>query len=121
MPRDSRLHVEDILRAVQKIREYSAGMDRDAFLADGRTVDAVIRNLEVIGEAARCVPEEIRRLAPGIEWRKVVGLRDVLIHAYFGVDLDIVWDIVSNKIPELEDRIQTLLRRMGTTDDEDRP
>jgi uncharacterized protein with HEPN domain len=78
---------------------------------DERTVDAVVRNLEVIGEAAKNIPIEIRSALPDIEWQRIAGLRDVLIHAYFGVDLDIVWDVVQTKVPLLEQRITAFLER----------
>jgi uncharacterized protein with HEPN domain len=76
-------------------------MDRAAFIADERTYDAVVRNLEIIGEAAKRVPDDLRRLMPDIEWRKIADLRDILVHAYFGIDNEVLWDIVHNKVPEL--------------------
>lgn len=109
MPRDSRVYLEDILEAVTRIRSYTSGFSREAFLADGRTVDAVVRNLEIIGEAAKGVPEDVRREAPAVEWRKIAGLRDVLIHAYSTVDLEIVWDIVENKLGPLAEEVRRLL------------
>ena len=80
MSRDFRLFVSDILEAIARIREYLADMDKRAFAQDRRTQDAVIRNLEVIGEAARQIPDQIRQQAPSVEWRKICGLRDILIH-----------------------------------------
>ncbi|HQA59260.1 MAG TPA: DUF86 domain-containing protein, partial [Acetivibrio sp.] len=73
--------------------------------------DAVIRNLEIIGEAVKKIPEEIRENNPDIEWKKIAALRDVLIHDYFGVNLSIIWDVVENKIPELENRIKEILSK----------
>jgi uncharacterized protein with HEPN domain len=99
--RDWRLYWDDIIGACEKIKRYTAGLDRDAFIADDKTGDAVIRNLEVIGEAAKHLPPEARELASDIEWKKICGFRDFLIHAYFGVDPDIVWSVVSDKVPEL--------------------
>lgn len=87
-------------------------MSRESFAADEKTIDAVVRNLEVIGEAARSLPEAVREKAQGIDWRKVVGLRDVLIHQYFGVDLEILWDIVLNKIPELEKAVTAVRQEL---------
>jgi uncharacterized protein with HEPN domain len=111
MPRDSRVYLDDILESIGAIRDYTAGLSRDTFGQDRRTVDAVLRNLEVIGEAVKQLPAEVRSAEPEIEWQKIAGFRDVLIHAYFGVDLDIVWDVVSNKLPRLEEQIRELLGR----------
>jgi uncharacterized protein with HEPN domain len=80
MSRDARLYLDDIAEAAARITEYVQGMDSAAFQADPRTRDAVIRNLEIIGEAARALPEGVRLAAPEIEWRKIVGVRNILVH-----------------------------------------
>lgn len=105
MPRDFEVYIEDILQAIGKIRNYTAGLTRGEFDQDDKTIDAVIRNLEVIGEAAKMIPESIRAAHPSIEWKKIAGLRDILAHQYFGVDLDIVWDIIQNKLTELDNQL----------------
>lgn len=110
MPRDYNLYVEDILESIDRINEYVSGMAYEDFVSDRRTVDAVVRNLEVIGEAGKCIPEEARQRCPRIEWPKIVGLRNMLIHAYFGISLPIVWDVVTNKLAELSDACHELLR-----------
>jgi uncharacterized protein with HEPN domain len=102
MPRDFEVYLEDIRHALTKIQRYTAGMTRNGLAEDSKTLDAVIRNLEIIGEAAKMIPEPIRAEYPNVEWKKISGLRDILAHHYFEVDLDIVWDIVQNKLPELE-------------------
>ena len=102
MPRDHRQQLDDIVDAIMTIREYVAGMDYDEFAADRKTRDAVIRNLEVIGEAARALPDEIKQRSQHIEWRKIIALRNLLIHEYFGVSVEIVWDVVENKLDGLE-------------------
>ncbi len=111
MQRDYSVYLNDILAAISKIERYVNDLSFKEFIQDDMRVDAVVRNLEVIGEAAKHVPEEIRRKYPFIDWRKVSGLRDILVHEYFGVDLDILWDIVKNRIPILKrgtDRILEL-------------
>ena len=110
MPRDYKVYLEDILGAIGKIRHYTGGLSLQAFTADTRTFDAVIRNLEIIGEAAKQIPEDIRSLRPEVEWKRVGRLRDILIHQYFGVDAQIVWDIVQNKLAPLEQAIRALLQ-----------
>jgi uncharacterized protein with HEPN domain len=113
MPRDSRVYLDDILSSAAKIRSYVGSMDAGQFVQDGKTVDAVVRNLEIIGEAAKQLPQSVRAQAPEIEWQKIAGLRDILIHAYSHVDLDIIWDIVANQLPEFVTKIGALLARMG--------
>jgi uncharacterized protein with HEPN domain len=90
MPRDYKVFLEDILEAIRKVRDYTDGLSLQAFTADAKTFDAVIRNLEIIGEAVKQIPEEIRSLRPEVEWKRIGRLRDILIHQYFGVDARIV-------------------------------
>lgn len=113
MPRDCRIYLEDILDAVHKVRAYTDGLSKTAFLRDDKTFDAVVRNLEIIGEAAKNIPDTVRADAPGVEWKKIAGLRDILIHEYFGIDGEIVWDIVQHKLPNLETAVQRLLTDLG--------
>jgi uncharacterized protein with HEPN domain len=110
MHRDYRLYLDDILEAVGRIREYTAGMDREQFSLDRKTQDAVIHNLEVIGEAARNLPDEIKMASSGVAWQKIVGLRNILIHEYFGINIPIIWDIVQNKLGGLEEACRGLLQ-----------
>lgn len=111
MPRDSSVYLEDIVTAAERIATYVAGHTRESFRTDGKTVDAVVRNLEIVGEAVKQVPAEVRQQAPDIEWPKIAGLRDILIHAYFEVDLDIVWDVATNKLPGFAEQVKALLKR----------
>lgn len=108
MPRDSRVYLEDVLSSIAKIRRYTRDLSFDEFQSDERTVDAVVRNLEVVGEAVKNLGAEIRAQAPEVEWKKIAGLRDILIHEYFGVDSEVVWDIVVNKLDHLEDAVRKL-------------
>jgi uncharacterized protein with HEPN domain len=109
MPRDSRLYLDDILGAVEKVSEYVRGIDYAAFAGDLKTQDAVIRNLEIIGEAARHLPVEMTERAPAIQWPKIMGLRDILTHEYFGINLAILWDVIQNKLDPLAEACHDLL------------
>ncbi len=109
MPRDYRVYLDDILDAVTKIRDYTSGMNLEGLKNDSKTLDAVIRNLEVIGEAAKKIPDDVHRRYPAIEWKKIAGLRDILIHEYFGIDVNIIWDIVQTKLPPLKEQVERVL------------
>jgi uncharacterized protein with HEPN domain len=93
--------VEDIFVSIERISTYTSGMNREEFGRDPKTQDAVIRNLEILGEAAKRIPESFKETHPEVPWKKIVAMRDKLIHHYFGVSLDIVWATVQNDIPEI--------------------
>lgn len=101
MSRNLKLYFEDMILAGEKVIRYSEGMGLTEFVADERTFDAVVRNLQIIGEAVKQVPSEMRLRYPQVEWRKIAGLRDVLAHAYFSLQDEMIWDIVQTKIPQL--------------------
>ena len=111
MPRrDWRLRVEDILRAIDNIRSYTAGLTFDQFRGDQKTIDAVVRNLEVIGEATRHIAADSESAPIDIPWADIAGMRNILIHEYFGVDLNIIWQTVITDLPQLRLELQRLLR-----------
>ena len=92
-----------------KVLRYSQGLTRQQFLADEMWVDAVLRNLEVLGEAAKQIPPSVRERHPQLPWRRIAGLRDVLAHAYFGLEEDTIWQIVSESIPALADQLDKVV------------
>ena len=106
----SEAHLDDILEAIRRIELYVAGESRDSFFGTPMLQDAVVRNLEIVGEVAKRLPPELLRQAPEIDWRKVAGLRDVLIHEYATVDLEIVWDVVENRLQPLREAVARLRR-----------
>jgi len=108
--REPRLYLEDILEAIRRVRLLTTGMDRSQFAEDWRTQDATLRNLEILGEAVKHLPGELISLYPDVAWKNIAGFRDFLAHAYFGVDEEIVWDIISTKLDPLETAGQALLR-----------
>lgn len=101
MPRDFQLYINDIVRSCEKIIRYSQNVSKDEFIKDEILYDAVLRNLIIIGEAAKGLPENNRNEFKNIEWKKICGLRDIITHAYFGIDNEIIWDIIQTKIPLL--------------------
>ncbi len=107
--RNWQLFLHDIMICIERIEIYIHGLNRKAFFTDQKTMDAVMRNLEIIGEAAKKLPENIKEKYPNVEWRKLAGLRDILIHHYFGIDEDIIWDVLANKIPEVKTELGKIL------------
>jgi uncharacterized protein with HEPN domain len=105
-------YLRHILDAITAIQEYTTD-GRESFLSDRKTQDAVVRNLEIVGEATRNVPAEFRSAHSDIPWQQAANLRNVLAHEYFGVDLRIVWAVVENELPPLKAKIQRLLEDIG--------
>lgn len=111
--REIKLLLEDIFEACQKILSYTAGMSYDDFINDDKTIDAVVRNFEVIGEAASRVPEDFRFEHPEIEWRRIIAFRNRVIHEYFGINYEMVWKIKEENVPELKDFIEQAIDNLN--------
>jgi uncharacterized protein with HEPN domain len=97
--------VDDIWEAIEKIDRYVAGLDHETFIKDDKTIDSVVRNLEIIGEAASRLPDNFRAQHPEFEWRKIIGLRNRIVHNYFNIDVDIVWEIIQKDLPQLKSKL----------------
>ncbi len=106
-PRD---YLKHMVAEAEYLAAHSVDLTLDAFLADDTLQRAFVRSLEIIGEAAKKVPDDFRVAHPNVEWRAMAGMRDRLIHGYFGVDLELVWDVVRNKIPELRAELVRILK-----------
>lgn len=110
--RSYRLFVEDIRDSVEKIERYIKGLSYEEFIENEIVIDAVIRNLEVIGEASTNIPEDIREKYSVIPWKRMIGLRNIMIHGYFGVDLGIIWEIITRNLPETKPLIMKILEEI---------
>ena len=111
--RDWRLFLKDIHESSARVLEYAGAMTREVFFEDRKTMDAVMRNLAIIGEAAKKIPADVRRKYPDVAWKKMAGLRDIVVHDYFGIDEDIIWDVVSIRIPELTRHLDQMVRELS--------
>ncbi len=111
MSRDIMLYLEDIQVSCERILRYVGEMNFSSFKNDTRTYDAVVRNLEIIGEAVKNIDESFRRKYPDVEWRAIAALRNIVAHEYFGIKDEIIWDIIIHKIPTLFQQINTILRK----------
>lgn len=109
MSRDESLYLADIRESCEKVLRFTKGMTYKVFVHDDLHFDAVLRNLEIIGEAVKNISEDTRQKFPQIKWRKIAGFRDIVAHGYFGVNDETVWDIVENEIPVLLTTVRIML------------
>lgn len=106
--RSPELLVEDIWESIEKIERYTTGITQDNFQSDEKTTDAVVRNLEIIGEAASRLPADFTDQHSEIEWVKIIGLRNRVVHEYFGVDLQLIWQILKKDLPGLKESLMNI-------------
>ena len=107
--RDFQVYVEDIIDAIDSIEEYTGELTYEQFVKDKKTVDAVVRNFEIIGEATKQIPEKVRKKYHRVPWRDMAGMRDRLIHGYFGVNLDVVWKTIKERLPIVKPLVEEAL------------
>lgn len=112
---DTLLLPEDMLQSAQKIKRYVTDLDFNSFISDDKTMDAVIRNFEIIGEAANSVNPDFKDKNPEIEWKRIRGFRNRIVHEYFGTDYEIVWQIIEEYLGGLIDRLDTIIDKNKTT------
>lgn len=110
MKKESIIYIYHIAECIQKIKRFTKGLDEKAFLNDDLIQDGVIRNFEVIGEASKQLDKDFRRKYSEVDWKKIAGMRDKLIHDYIGVDLWAVWAVVENVLPEFEKQIEQIVK-----------
>lgn len=108
--KDRKLLIKDILECIKKIERYVDGMDFALFKEDEKTIDAVIKNLETIGEAAQHIPDDIKARHKQVPWRGIIGLRNRIVHGYFNIDLEIIWGIVRQELPDLKVQLEHILK-----------
>ena len=106
--REYRLYINDIKQAIDKINDYTAGISFEDFKSDSKTYDSVLHNLMVIGEAANRIPDEVKEKNCRINWRGIIGMRNIIAHGYFRIDPDIVWVTIKERLPELADQIDRI-------------
>ncbi|RLB01943.1 MAG: hypothetical protein DRG59_13380 [Deltaproteobacteria bacterium] len=109
MKRDSKLYIKDILESINAIEKFVRGMSFDEFAKDDKTSSAVIRKFEIIGEATKNVPEEVKKKFPNIPWKEMAGFRDKLIHFYFGIKYELVWNTIKIELPRLRPELEKVL------------
>jgi len=112
MKRDYSLYIKDILDCIERVEEFVGDMNFDEFLVDDKTSSAVVRKLEIIGEATKNIPKSITQEYEEIPWKEMVRMRDKIIHFYFGVDYEIVWNVIKERLPQIKPTIRRILEDM---------
>lgn len=116
MSRNDELYLQDILKAIKRIHHYTSHLDKEQFKTDDMCVDSVLFNLMTIGESVKNIPDEIRQQAPHIRWRDIGRFRDRIVHHYFELDIDIIWEIITIHLTPLETHVENLLQEPSDED-----
>ena len=109
--RDPNLYLIDIKEAIDKIQEYTKDLSFDEFSKNSEKIDAVVRNLEIIGEAVKNIPKELKQKHKEINWQDIVDMRNIITHEYFGIDTEIVWKTIKESLPTLENKVNDILKK----------
>src|SRR3989344_1311776 len=112
MKRDESFFLGDIIESIEAIEEFSKGLTKEELMSNRLKRDAIVRNVEIIGEAVKNISKNIKEKYPKVEWRKIAGIRDVMIHAYFGIDMEKVWNVIKEDLTKLKKQIQNIKKEM---------